>query len=485
MPEDPALSYEFVADVFRSNSDGWGIIIFDKLAEDKVIKPNTLPEHRLIIEKSVCTTPKKLWKLIKKYNHGYEMIIHFRFRTHGDINVENCHPYKVTDTIHFIHNGVIGTVPEYNKAMSDTWHFADLFLKDLISHHPDPHNFIRGAEFKRYLEHLGGASNRFAIVDPYGVIKFNESIWCETTKGVCVSNNYMFDVDNPAYRNYYSGRNYHSDEYMGADGYMGGGSYSSAMMMGDNIDIEGDEYYSSRSDNAGLPFYVGDRAFSLLARDKNGSIYGILSASKVKVAISDKEYGDFLDVYYGITQETYKETEIDRKANRIHEEAIERDEHLRKLIDTQLEEDDLLATKEEVETPSNVRATITLNGQPFSKSTQLPATSVADLFRKDPLIEQVKSVIDIDDLVELVRESGKTVQEVMKAMRLWNWSTTDKILEELISLYYYDVLSEEDEEDEEEFDNFEARTPTETHAKNLAKLDSVKEIAGQRAAAQK
>src|SRR3990170_9056739 len=53
-------------------------------------------------------------------------LLHFRIRTHGDTDIENCHPFEVSDTIVFAHNGIISNVPT-NKNKSDTRVFKDLY----------------------------------------------------------------------------------------------------------------------------------------------------------------------------------------------------------------------------------------------------------------------------------------------------------------------------------------------------------------------
>jgi len=36
-----------------------------------------------------------------------ECIIHYRMKTHGDIDMDNCHPSRVTDDIWMAHNGIL------------------------------------------------------------------------------------------------------------------------------------------------------------------------------------------------------------------------------------------------------------------------------------------------------------------------------------------------------------------------------------------
>jgi len=60
-----------------------------------------------------------------------ECVIHFRIKTHGQINKANCHPYMVNDKFAFVHNGVISG---YNAAdKSDTWLFNEDVIQPFVS----------------------------------------------------------------------------------------------------------------------------------------------------------------------------------------------------------------------------------------------------------------------------------------------------------------------------------------------------------------
>lgn len=64
---------------------------------------------------------------------GVDIGIHFRWRTHGDYDVNNAHPYTVLhheahgSDLLLMHNGVI-RVRETNPKMSDTWHWIQEIL---------------------------------------------------------------------------------------------------------------------------------------------------------------------------------------------------------------------------------------------------------------------------------------------------------------------------------------------------------------------
>ena len=59
-----------------------------------------------------------------------DKLIHFRIATHGAINADNCHPFKITEQVSMIHNGVIDHFG--SPSLSDTKEFAELILQPLI-----------------------------------------------------------------------------------------------------------------------------------------------------------------------------------------------------------------------------------------------------------------------------------------------------------------------------------------------------------------
>lgn len=81
---------------------------------------------------------KKGFFTFEDFYRSYEMdqmgkkdkLIHFRIATHGAINTDNCHPFRITEQIAMIHNGVIDHFGSPSK--SDTKEFCELVLKPLI-----------------------------------------------------------------------------------------------------------------------------------------------------------------------------------------------------------------------------------------------------------------------------------------------------------------------------------------------------------------
>lgn len=75
-------------------------------------------------------------KFYSKYEEARErfpnstMVLHFRISTHGIINRTNCHPFKVNNSLGFVHNGVIREVEDDDK-YSDTNMFNRTILRKI------------------------------------------------------------------------------------------------------------------------------------------------------------------------------------------------------------------------------------------------------------------------------------------------------------------------------------------------------------------
>jgi hypothetical protein len=98
---------------------------------------------------------KQYWRKFTQKREEFPLssfICHFRISTHGKINEENCHPFKVNDELSFCHNGVIRNSP-LSEDYSDTVMFNVTILKNL------PEDFIYNKATKTLIrEYIGGGS---------------------------------------------------------------------------------------------------------------------------------------------------------------------------------------------------------------------------------------------------------------------------------------------------------------------------------------
>lgn len=115
--------------MITANEDGLGIMYREN--------------GRVLVEKSVGGDKAK-FKLWRKHKDRKYYAMHSRLRTHGEINLDNCHPYEVLNIdkgdsidLYMMHNGVIRNAPELDKKMSDTWNFIEAVIKPIAKANVD------------------------------------------------------------------------------------------------------------------------------------------------------------------------------------------------------------------------------------------------------------------------------------------------------------------------------------------------------------
>lgn len=129
-----------------------------------------------------------------------EPFIHLRMKTHGDISEENSHPYNCGSGVWLMHNGVMGECQGDDKSKSDTWYFANEYLRPMFEQVMDVSAFIRTRGFKELVTRFIGSNNRIVLADRVGTLRFNPSSWHtitnEQTKcvGMRVSNTYAWSL---------------------------------------------------------------------------------------------------------------------------------------------------------------------------------------------------------------------------------------------------------------------------------------------------
>lgn len=147
------------------NDDGIGIM--SKLGVNKYLGKKMVKKARRYIE--TVLVPENI-----------PYAIHFRWATHGDVNLDNTHPYKTPEGTHYVmHNGIISlTTAESSAAESDTAVYVRKYLAEMDKFDP-----------KRTGAHIG-YSNKLVIMDKSGnfvVCNESQGDWIE---GVWYSNTY-------------------------------------------------------------------------------------------------------------------------------------------------------------------------------------------------------------------------------------------------------------------------------------------------------
>lgn len=140
-----SFSDELLADFYKHNSDGFGLMYGDG--------------NKIHITKSLGSLEETI-ALYRDLAEGRDCVIHYRMKTHGKIDLTNCHPYRITDDLWVAHNGILSASNPINQDLSDTWHLIEYILKPIAEQNTD--KFFE-EDFIIYLESLIGSSNKLAF----------------------------------------------------------------------------------------------------------------------------------------------------------------------------------------------------------------------------------------------------------------------------------------------------------------------------------
>jgi len=178
------FSDEFLMGVYRKNSDGIGVM----WAEDS----------HLHYRKALVGSAKEFVEFIREHAEGRACCWHARMKTHGHIDLTNCHPYPVTgfegrDDEHpvlLMHNGVLSTGNDKDFSKSDTWHYIQDIIRPMLVKHPE---LMTNPGFKTLVEKHIGTGNKFAMMDALGnTVILNRQAGVEYN-GAWLSNTYAWD----------------------------------------------------------------------------------------------------------------------------------------------------------------------------------------------------------------------------------------------------------------------------------------------------
>ncbi len=184
--KDIPLTKPLLKNMLQKNEDGWGMMW---------IQNNAIQAHRSM------ETGDAVWEKYQELKE-FNPVIHLRWRTHGDTDLANCHPFYCGHGIFLMHNGVISDTTTTNLSKSDTWHFIEDWVKSVFDLCKNPHETLRSKVFKKLLEKEVGINNRIIIGDRGGFITFNEASWHTVSNektnavGLIVSNTYAWDAHN-------------------------------------------------------------------------------------------------------------------------------------------------------------------------------------------------------------------------------------------------------------------------------------------------
>lgn len=137
----------FLLDVYAKNQDGLGVMY--------------AVEGKLHVYKCLPANGQDFVDFYRKHAANRDCIWHARMQTHGDIDMENCHPYRVTDDIWLAHNGVLSTGNDADQTKSDTWHFIKNVLRPALTSNPD---LMQDKEWIAFMGSVIGGSNKFGLL---------------------------------------------------------------------------------------------------------------------------------------------------------------------------------------------------------------------------------------------------------------------------------------------------------------------------------
>ena len=151
------LSDEWLEDFYDYNSDGVGVMYANN--------------DQLVIEKVLPKNAHQFVAFYREHIEGKNCAFHLRMRTHGAIDLDNCHPYEVLNRaehgldLWLMHNGVLSTGNARDLTKSDTWHYIRDFLRPMLAHNPD---YAFSESFAQIVGTHIGASNKFVLMDNQG-----------------------------------------------------------------------------------------------------------------------------------------------------------------------------------------------------------------------------------------------------------------------------------------------------------------------------
>lgn len=200
---DTQFDLAHLQDFYSHNSDGFGAM---------VKKPDGV---------KIIKTVGNLDEINELYNNeikGHEAVIHFRMKTHGDIDLFNCHPYQITEDLWMAHNGILSMGNAADVTKSDTWHYIQNYLRPLLM---KDQSLIHEPAFQKLIESHIGSSNKFGFMDSNGkVVIINQSAGVDYF-GAWLSNTYAWT---PSKWGYYAAT--HGNRYYSSYGKYDYGQYN-------------------------------------------------------------------------------------------------------------------------------------------------------------------------------------------------------------------------------------------------------------------
>jgi hypothetical protein len=268
----PKLSHEWLKDFYSYNADGIGVM--------------RSKNNQLIIEKILPKDADDFINFYEKHIFGFDCAFHLRMKTHGNIDLINCHPYEILNKadhgidLWLMHNGILHTDNKADITKSDTWHYIKNYLMPMLAKNPD---YAFTESFNEIISDHIGSSNKFVLMDNLGrqtVINQDQGVYWA---GLWLSNTYAWSASNTAtetaennltlwesqilenpdkpqlnygYYNYGSYNNYSSDYYYQENSHNLDNNY-----IDNEIDLIVNDFFDLGHDKAGSLSYTQAKRF--------------------------------------------------------------------------------------------------------------------------------------------------------------------------------------------------------------------------------
>ena len=164
-PSDKTLDKNLLQVCANNNPDGCGFAYNDG--------------DKIIIKKFMDF--KSFWKEYDKVQDNKTMIIHFRIATHGNVELANCHPFKLNNHMVLAHNGILHGYGSKTENLSDTRDFIDKVIGNIS------YKMWKNPSFIKLVESAIGSS-KFIILDNKGKYYIVNESKGEWVNGVWFSN---------------------------------------------------------------------------------------------------------------------------------------------------------------------------------------------------------------------------------------------------------------------------------------------------------
>lgn len=186
MPPGTKLEEWEIKSAFQRNDDGFGIMMpmGDGTIKVQKILPKTVDPVIELYNKFLSSD------IAKTHHHA----VHFRFKTHGQTDLANAHPFRVLRKekhgidLYMMHNGVISSnsLPKSDPNKSDTWHFIHHLLRPTLKYNP---KLIYDPKFQKMIEMAIGFGSKLTFMDHEGTpIIINKTGGMERSDGIWLSN---------------------------------------------------------------------------------------------------------------------------------------------------------------------------------------------------------------------------------------------------------------------------------------------------------